>query len=161
MSEKDWWNRNVFSCRRKEERDGADWMSLGRCGEKVRSFVRPSPFFSSSVRHACLRSITVMLETSFTVVFIVSPSVQSIPNAVRAQGQTRPLIVPIAVLWRPVRAPGHNAPLIRFLISCIFISPSYTVAWNKWINTANRNKTNAIKNIHPNNETDQRNIWHK
>ena len=25
MSGKDWWNRNVFSCRRKEERDGPDW----------------------------------------------------------------------------------------------------------------------------------------
>jgi len=35
---------------------------------------------------------------SFTVVFIVSSSVQSIPNAVRAKGQTRPLTVLIAVL---------------------------------------------------------------
>ena len=35
MSGKDWWKRNVFSCRRKEERDGADWMSLGRVFQKV------------------------------------------------------------------------------------------------------------------------------
>jgi len=35
MSGKDWWNRNVFCCRRKEERDGADWMSLGRMFQKV------------------------------------------------------------------------------------------------------------------------------
>ena len=31
-----------------------------------------------------------MLEMPFTVVFIVSSSVQSIPNAVRAKGQTSP-----------------------------------------------------------------------
>ena len=37
-----------------------------------------------------------MLEMSFTVVFIVSPSVQSLPNAVRAKGQTRPTIALIA-----------------------------------------------------------------
>jgi len=36
------------------------------------------------------------LETLFTVVFIVS---QSIPNAARAKGQTRPLIVLIAILF--------------------------------------------------------------
>jgi len=35
VSGKDWWNRNVFSCRRKEERDGADRMSLGRMFQKV------------------------------------------------------------------------------------------------------------------------------
>jgi len=35
MSGKDWWNRNAFSCRQKEERDGADWMSLGRVFQKV------------------------------------------------------------------------------------------------------------------------------
>ena len=34
---------------------------------------------------------------SFTVVFIVSPSVQSIPNAVRAKSQSSPLIALIAV----------------------------------------------------------------
>jgi len=33
-----------------------------------------------------------MLEMSFTVVIIVSPSVQSFPDAVRAKGQSRPLI---------------------------------------------------------------------
>jgi len=57
----------------------------------------PSPIFNSSVQHARLRSINVMLEMSFTVVFIVSPSVQSIHNAVRAKSQSSPLIALIAV----------------------------------------------------------------
>jgi len=37
MSENDWWNRNVFSCRRKElkETDGADWTSSGRVFQKM------------------------------------------------------------------------------------------------------------------------------
>jgi len=54
----------------------------------VRKSVRPSSFFNSSVQHACFRSINVMLEMSFTIVFIVSSSVQSIINAIRAVGQT-------------------------------------------------------------------------
>jgi len=44
---------------------------------------------------------------SFTVVFIVSPSVQSIPNAVRAQGQSSPLIALIALLTRPQHVHLH------------------------------------------------------
>jgi len=65
--------------------------------EKARPSVRLSPFFNSSVRHACYSSINVMLEMPFTVVFIVSSSVQSIPNAARAKGQTSPLIALIAI----------------------------------------------------------------
>jgi len=57
-------------------------------GEVKRRRVRPSPFLNSSVQHVCLRSINVMLEMSFTVVFIVSSSVQSIPNTVRDKGGT-------------------------------------------------------------------------
>jgi len=68
---------------------------------RVRPSVRPSPFFNSSVQHACLRLINVMLEMSFTVVFIVSSSIQCILNAVRAKGQTRPYIALIAPLYPP------------------------------------------------------------
>jgi len=35
MSGNDWWNRNVFSCRRKEETDGADHTSSGRVFQKM------------------------------------------------------------------------------------------------------------------------------
>ena len=35
MSGNDWWNRNVFSCRRKEETDGADCMISGRVFQKM------------------------------------------------------------------------------------------------------------------------------
>jgi len=35
MSGNDWWNRNVFSCRRKEETDGADCTSSGRVLQKT------------------------------------------------------------------------------------------------------------------------------
>ena len=59
---------------------------LGRGEEKTRPSVRPSPLFNTSVRHACYSSINAMLEMPF----IVSSSGQSIPNAVRAQGQTSP-----------------------------------------------------------------------
>jgi len=58
--------------------------------EKTLPSVRPSPFFNTSVQHACYSSINVMLEMPFTVVFTVSSSVQSIPNAVRAQGPVQP-----------------------------------------------------------------------
>ena len=65
----------------------------------MRLSIRPSVAvlqqFSS---HACYSSINVMLEMSFIIVFIVSSSAQSIPNAVRAQGQTSP----------------HNSPYSRF-----------------------------------------------
>ena len=62
----------------------------GRGEEKTHPSVRPSPFFNTSVQHACYSSINVMLEMPFTVVLIVSSSVQSIPNAVRAKGQSSP-----------------------------------------------------------------------
>ena len=52
----------------------------GRGKEKTRPSVRPSPFFNTSVRHACLSLINVMLEMPFIVVFTVSSSVQSIPQ---------------------------------------------------------------------------------
>jgi len=35
MSGNDWWNRNVFSCCRKEETDGADCTSSGRVFQKI------------------------------------------------------------------------------------------------------------------------------
>ena len=38
-----------------------------------------------------------MLEMPFTVVFIVSSSVQSIPKAIRAKGQTRPITALMAI----------------------------------------------------------------
>jgi len=57
----------------------------GRGEEKTRPSVRPSvavlQHFSST---RVFSSINVMLEMSFVVVFTVSSSVQSIPNAVRA-----------------------------------------------------------------------------
>ena len=59
------------------------WISGWICLALFASFGLLTRFYFK-LRH--LRSINVILETSFAVVFIVSPLVQSFPNAIRANG---------------------------------------------------------------------------
>jgi len=59
------------------------WISGWICLALFASFGLLTRFYFK-LRH--LRSINVILETSFAVVFIVSPLVQSFPNAIRAKG---------------------------------------------------------------------------
>ena len=90
--------------------------------EKTRPSVRPSPFFDTSVQHACYSSINVLLEMPFTVVFTVSSSVQSISKAVRA---TRPHIALIA-------HGGRNTPFSSFAAKWLrsTIAASEPCSWN-------------------------------
>ena len=65
----------------------------------------------------------------FTVVFIVSSSVQSIPNAVRAKGQTRPLIAFIAFLTTYCRYRSETWPVRKENVVALKRAEMRMVRW--------------------------------